>query len=129
MEKKKVFDRWELFLHNGDELRLEFVHYEHPKINDRIRRDGILIDSFDDISANKTMALLDRNEPKDIVDMYYILSKGEYSVDRLLKLVEKKFGLRMQESSFWSEIIKGFIYFLDGILNSKIFSSSPNILP
>lgn len=107
VEKKKIFDRWEFFLHNGKELRLEFVYYNHPKLNDRILNDGILVDSFDDIAANKVMALLDRNEPKDTVDMYFLLHNGQYSPDKLLKLVEKKFGFKVQESLLWSEILKG----------------------
>lgn len=30
LEERKVFDRREFFLHNGEGIRLEFVHYDHP---------------------------------------------------------------------------------------------------
>ena len=106
IDERKVFDRWEFFLHNGAELRLEFVRYDHPAIAPREVWNGIPVDSLDDIAANKVMALLDRNEPKDAYDMYVLLTKGAYTPDRLLALADKKFGTRYEESLIWSEALK-----------------------
>lgn len=52
------------------------------------------------------MAFLDRNDPKDLVDLYFILTKGGYKITRLLKLVEKKFGVKIEKGSIWSEAFK-----------------------
>lgn len=106
VEEKKIYDRWEFFLHNKEEMRLEFVHYNHPKIAERAEWNGIKVDSFDDLAANKLMAMFDRNEPKDLFDIYFILTKGNYSLSALFVLVEKKFGVRLQESSVWSEAFR-----------------------
>jgi len=35
----------------------------------------VLVDSLEDIAANKIMALFDRNDPKDLVDLYFFLTK------------------------------------------------------
>lgn len=105
-EEKRVYDRWNFFLHNNEQVRVEFVHYNHPNLTARTEWNGVAIDSFDDVAANKTMALFDRNEPKDVFDLYFVLTKGGYSPPKLTELVEKKFGVRLTESSIWSEAFR-----------------------
>jgi predicted nucleotidyltransferase component of viral defense system len=103
---QKVFDRWEFFIHNDEELRLDFVYYNHPTLRPREIRDGLFIDSLDDIAANKLMAMLDRNELKDVFDLYFLLTKANYSPSALLDLVKKKFGTSFKESLIWSEALR-----------------------
>lgn len=107
IEEKKIFDRWNFFLHNHEEVRLEFVHYEHPRLGKRGKWQQMSVDSLDDIAANKLMALFDRNEPKDAIDLYYILTKGKYEIGTILKFVQKKFGVKFEESAVWGEALKG----------------------
>lgn len=64
------------------------------------------VDSLDDIAANKIMALIDRNEPKDALDVYFLLTKENYSVKNLLEFVKKKFGVEFKEDMVWSEALK-----------------------
>ena len=106
IEEKKIYDRWEFFLHNKGKLRLEFVFYNHPKLKTRKNQQGLLIDSLDDIAANKLMAFFDRNDPKDLFDLYYLITKAGYSLKKLIKLTEKKFGVKLQEISVFSEASK-----------------------
>lgn len=106
VEEKKIHDRWEFFLHNNEELRLEFVHYDHPSVSKRGTRNGITVDSLDDIAANKLMALVDRDEPKDAVDVYFLFTRAGYTPAKLIEFVETKFGVRLSESLVWSEALK-----------------------
>ena len=106
IEEKTIYDRREFFLHNGEEVRLEFVHYPHPKIKARRKRGNILVDSLDDIAANKMMAHFDRNDPKDLYDLYFLFTKKEYTAEKLLKFVEKKFGVRFDQGAVFSEAHK-----------------------
>lgn len=106
IETKKIFDRWEFFLHDKEELRIEFVFYNYPKVKPRKKWQGIFVDSLEDITTNKIMALFDRNDPKDLVDLYFILTARSYKMSALLKNVEKKFGLKLEEGIFWSEVNK-----------------------
>lgn len=108
IEEKRIHDRYEFFFHNGKELRIEFVYYPYPKIKPRKKWQGILIDSLDDIAANKTMAYFDRNDPKDLFDIYFLMAKKGYTPKILLKMVKKKFEVQFSESSFWSEAYKAF---------------------
>lgn len=106
VEEKKVFDRWEFFLHNHQEVRVEFVHYDFPALVKRDVWQGVYVDSLDDIAANKVMALLDRDEPKDVFDIYFLVKKAAYSPKKLLTLVQKKFGVMIDETTLFGEALK-----------------------
>lgn len=86
-------------------LRFEFVHYNHEKVRlcPLTTYRGLLIDSFADLAANKVMAYLDRNQPKDLLDVYTLLAEKKFTLVELLQLVERKFGERIGEFLFWSE--------------------------
>ena len=73
VEERKVSDRCEFFLHNHREVRFEFVHYQFPKLKPRKKWQGVLVDSLEDLAANKTMALVERHAPKDAVDIYFLM--------------------------------------------------------
>jgi predicted nucleotidyltransferase component of viral defense system len=106
IEERKVHDRYEFFLHNGVELRLEFARYNFPALKERQEWQGIAVDSLDDIAANKIAALVGRNEPKDAYDIYMLLENGGYDIPTLLSFVEKKFGVRYEESTLWGEALR-----------------------
>ncbi len=114
VEEQKIFDRWEFFLHNEDELRLEFVFYDHENIKARNKWKGIEVDSLEDIAVNKVMTLFERNDPKDVVDLYYLLTEEGYEVKELLDKTKEKFGVKFNEDSFWSESCR-IIEDLDGV--------------
>lgn len=107
-KSQKIYDRWEFII--DKKLRLDFVYYNHDKktLHKREKLMGIYIDSLDDIAANKTLAFFDRNEPKDLFDLYFLITKNNYTPKKLLNLVGKKFGAKLSESSFWSESFKAF---------------------
>lgn len=106
VEERKVSDRWEFFLHNHREVRFEFVHYQFPHLKPRKQWKGVLIDSLEDLAANKTMALVERHAPKDAVDIYFLMNKKKFTPKRLLALAGKKFGLQMHEDTLLSEALR-----------------------
>ena len=89
-------------------LRIEFVYYSHDKktIKKRVKFLGVYIDSLEDIAANKIISLMDRNEPKDLFDIYYLLTQKKYTPDKLLLLCKKKFDIKFTQNLFWSECLK-----------------------
>lgn len=106
VEQKKVYDRYEFFLHNAIDVRLEFVFYDFKQLKKPTAWQGISIDSLDDMAANKTMALIERHEPKDIVDIYFLMKKKKYTVEKFLSLAEKKFGVSFSPYLFWAEALR-----------------------
>lgn len=105
---KKIFDRFEFIFENPETLRVEFVYYNHDKktIHKRNKLQGIYIDSLEDVAANKTLTYFDRVEPKDLFDIYFLLTQEQFTVNTLLELARQKFGLIFTESTFWSEAFK-----------------------
>ena len=109
MVERKIHDRWEFGLLDRDPvLRFEFVHYNHEKVrlSPLTSYRGLLIDSLPDLAANKVMAYLDRNQPKDLLDLYVILKRRKFTVPKLIALLHKKFGVRISEFTFWTESAK-----------------------
>src|SRR3989338_5752513 len=107
VEEHKVFDRWEFFLHNHREVRFEFVHYQFPKLKPRKIWRGVLIDSLEDLAANKIMASFERHEPKDFFDLYFIMLRKKWKFSKLLQFAQKKFGLQISEPVVLGEILRG----------------------
>ncbi len=105
---KKIFDRYEFIFSEPNQLRVEFVLYNHEKktLGERIEYQGVLIDSLEDIAANKVMAMCDRNEPKDLFDIYFLLTKKGFTAESMIDLAQRKFGVSISESLFWSEPFK-----------------------
>lgn len=52
------------------------------------------------------MSVLDRHDPKDLVDLYFLLGKKKIKIKPLLKWTERKFGVKIPESNFWSECLR-----------------------
>ncbi len=105
IEQKKIFDRWEFIIKNKESVKIEFARYEFKNLKPRKMWQGIFVDSLEDMAANKTMAMIDRHEPKDVFDIYFLLKRNFFKPQTLLNLVEKKFGVKFPITLFWSEAI------------------------
>ena len=81
----------EVFLEpeSGDPLKIDMVRDFGPQYGDHIRLGQVIVDSIENIGANKLTAILGRTEPKDFVDLYFILRAG-YSFDDLLAKAQTK---------------------------------------
>jgi predicted nucleotidyltransferase component of viral defense system len=89
----------------NDFLQLDFV-------NDRVYREGksniikgIRIDNIVNIFTNKVVAILDRDEEKDIFDLFAIFFNEEFSWKAMLNIANKK---SPADRSFLIERIKSF---------------------
>ena len=75
-------------------LKAEFTFYPFKNITPRKKIENLWVDSFEDIFVNKLAALSDRNEIKDIIDVYFILQeKGIDYIFRGLEKAKEKFGI------------------------------------
>ena len=89
---ERKFDR-KIFLISylgGGQLRAEFTKYPFKTINSFKTVEGIQVDSKGDILVNKLMALTDRKDIKDYVDIYFILKDcPELSIDEMIEKAEQ----------------------------------------
>lgn len=91
------YDRYGFQVRLADELvRLEFARYPFPALGARdVTVEGLQLDDPADIAANKILALLDRREGKDLVDLWKLTQ--DRGVDGLRTAVldaERKFGVQ-----------------------------------
>ncbi len=106
-EYRRLHDRRIFFFKkSGEELKVEFTYYPFPQLNPPQRKEGVLIDSLEDIAANKLMALIDRIEAKDFVDLYFLITKGGFTLKRIAEFVKQKFDFTLDPITLGSELAK-----------------------
>lgn len=78
----------------GEQLKIEFARDVPAMISPTKMHEKIIVDSFEDIAVNKICAILNREppEPKDFVDLFFILENSKYSVDYLINRAREKEG-------------------------------------
>lgn len=96
IEVNRIYDRHLFVLHLPDAalLKLEFTHYPYSPLDRPLLNEQVQVESLRDIAADKLAALLDRFEPKDYYDIYFLLKQGHTTLDRMRADLEKKFSLR-----------------------------------
>lgn len=99
------YDRYQFFYQTGrEELKVEFTKYPFKQLQAVQSFDGMRVDSEFDIAANKFLTVIDRFDPKDFVDLYFLLPK--YPLENLREAVEQKFGMKVDPLSLGSELGK-----------------------
>jgi predicted nucleotidyltransferase component of viral defense system len=93
---QRLFDRRIFLLEiDGEPLELEFTRYPFARAGTLVRLPSQLaIDDPRDLVANKLAALADRREPKDEIDLYFLMRAGAVaSFEEAIALAERKFGI------------------------------------
>lgn len=102
---EKIYDRNQFFFNfKKTELKLEFTLYPFTQLEKSKTIDGIKIDSLRDIAANKLMAMLDRFDPKDFADLFFLLKK--FKLQEVRHDAEKKFGAKIDNIFLGGELMK-----------------------
>lgn len=94
------------FTYPEGELKIEFSRYAFDQLDSPTMDEfsGMRIDSLRDIAANKLAALLDRFDPKDFVDLYFLLN--DRSLDDTRRDAVQKFRLQISDLFLGSELAK-----------------------
>ncbi len=88
-------------------LKLEMVFFPFPAIEKRrtLTEFSLEIDSLTDIITNKTLSIYQRNEVKDVYDLYcYLTNHPKYDLFKLIDLVERKFGVAIEPALLLAKI-------------------------
>ena len=105
---QRLYDRNQFFFRlradAPEELKIEFTRYPFPQFEEPSLHDGVRIDGLRDIAANKLAALLDRFEPKDFVDFYFLLRR--FTLADIRRDAEKKFGTAIDPIALGGELMK-----------------------
>jgi len=98
-----------LIVRKSTTAKLELVYFPFTRIETRktLKQYFVRVDSLTDIMVNKILSTYQRNEVKDIYDLYfYFKNKPKYNLRKLTKLVEKKFGVSIELILLLSKINK-----------------------
>ena len=71
----------------------EIAHEPSAPLAPRDEVEGVMVDSLDDMHANKITCLLSRSEPRDLVDLYFLDRAGQAPESFLLEALQKDAGV------------------------------------
>ena len=93
---QRLFDRriFKLTFSDGDILNVEFTLYPFKGLGQRKKIGRLWVDSPLDIATGKLFAMTDRFDPKDFVDLYFILRDFEWTLNELLEKAAFRFEVK-----------------------------------
>ena len=93
---ERLFDRriFGVAFKDGETLKVEFTSYPFKSIEERARIGKLVVDSLLNIVTGKLFALTDRYDPKDFVDLYFVLHNYGWKLGDLIKKTEERFGIK-----------------------------------
>lgn len=101
----KLYDRNQFFYSVGsEEYKVEFTKYPFKQLEKVGVFDKARVDSEFDIAVNKLITITDRFDPKDFVDLYFLLQK--YPLTKLQEGVSGKFNTEFDLLTIGSSFAK-----------------------
>lgn len=98
---------YKLFFKDKEELKADFNEYAFELVErSSIRFGNLVVDSFYDIFINKLNTVLGRFQTRDFIDLYFILQKGEFSLEQLILWVSDKFNSKVDRMYLSSQFLR-----------------------
>jgi len=89
---QQSFNRNLIFLHLKDDvIKTEFTYFPFPRIEKKVKRNRLFIDSLEDIAVNKLFTIYQKPRSRDFVDLYLIIKKTGWKIGDLIKKAKIKF--------------------------------------
>lgn len=89
---QQSFNRNLIFLYlKNDVIKTEFTYFPFPRIEKKIKRNKLFIDSMEDIAVNKLFTIYQKPRSRDFIDLYLIIKKTGWKIDDLIKKAKIKF--------------------------------------
>jgi predicted nucleotidyltransferase component of viral defense system len=92
-----AMQRFELARPDSPPARLDMVRDVDFQFGQQITVDAVVVDSLENMGANKITAIFGRTESKDFVDLYFLLDHGLHLSTLISEAKEKDAGL----TEFW----------------------------
>lgn len=92
IDAEQSFNRNIFFLYlNNEILKTEFTYFPFPRIEKKVKKNNLYIDSILDIAVNKIFTIYQKPRSRDFIDLYLIIKEKKYKIDDLLKKARIKF--------------------------------------
>lgn len=106
-EFQQSYNRNLFFLYFGQEvLKTEFTFFPFHRIKKIQPKNGISIDSLEDIAVNKLLTIYQRVAARDYIDLYCILKIEKYKISDLIKQAKLKFDWHIDPIQLGSQFLK-----------------------
>lgn len=83
-----------------ESVRVDVVHDRTPQVREKLERDGLRMDSVEEIFVNKICALVGRSEIRDLFDLMELERRG-LAVEAYLPLAQRKDGSATPATLGW----------------------------
>jgi len=107
--KKTVFlglVSYHLNFPDGQHLKVDFNYYPFPRIEPGKKYKGISIDSIYDIATNKLHTMFMKPRSRDYIDLYFILNREKYPLDKLIIAAKTKFDWHIDKVTLASQFLR-----------------------
>ncbi|HCS79216.1 TPA: hypothetical protein DIV55_05775 [Patescibacteria group bacterium] len=91
---------------DGSELKVDFNYYPFPRIEKGTTYKTLSVDSVYDIAVNKVHTMFMKARSRDFIDLYFILTKENYSIDRLILDAKAKFDWDIDRTTLASQFLR-----------------------
>ena len=93
---ERLFDRRIFFVafEDDDILNVEFTTYPFKSVAERTKIGKLVVESLLNIVTGKLFALTDRYDPKDFVDLYFVLQNFDWKLGDLIKKTGDRFDIK-----------------------------------
>ena len=95
-----------IHIYSVDGIKVDFVNYKYPWLDDAVVEDGITLASIRDIAAMKISAIIGRGTKKDFIDVAFLLQR--FSLEEILDF----YSMKYKDGSVFM-VLKSLTYFDD----------------
>ena len=89
---QQSFNRNLIFLTlKKDVIKTEFTCFPFSRIEKKIKKNKLFVDSLNDIAVNKLFTIYQKPRSRDFIDLYLIIKKTGWKIDELVKKAKIKF--------------------------------------
>lgn len=107
IDYQQSFNRNLFFITIGkDVIKTEFTYYPFPRIENGTTVHGIKIDSLLDIAVNKVFTIYQKPRSRDFIDLYLIMKKTGWKMDKFIKKARAKFDYHIDLLQLGTQFFK-----------------------
>ncbi len=97
---------YQLIYKDKKKLKVDFNYYPFPRIEKGMMFKNLEVDSLYDIATNKIHTLFMKPRTRDYIDIYFIMKKKNYSLQKLIMDAKAKFDWNIDRATLASQFIK-----------------------
>lgn len=97
---------YKLVFKDNNQLKVDFNFYPFPRITKGKKYKHLEIDSVYDIAVNKVHTLFMKPRIRDYIDLYFIMKKFEYSLNKLVLDAKAKFDWHIDPVTLESQFLR-----------------------